>query len=249
MLVNGDSSLIITPGGKTVLIDTGEQDNVLLEYLLDRRIKKVDYLMISHFDSDHSGKAVEIIEKLNVKNIIISKQSEISKQFEDIIKVARQNKVNIIQVQAGDTVKIGEDIYFEILWPKTEKTIKENPLNNNSIVAKITYKDFSVLFTGDIEKEAEEKLLNEYDESILTSTVLKIAHHGSSTSSTEQFIKTVNPKVALIGVGKNNKFGHPNEEVLERLKTYGIKIFRTDEYGEIIITVKINGKIKIETNV
>lgn len=215
---NGDSCLIISPTGKTVLIDTGEQENVLLEYLLDKGIKKIDYLMISHFDSDHSGKTVEIIENLKVKNLIISKQAEFSQEFENVIDKVREKNIKIMKVQAGDIIKIDKDIYFEILWPKTEETIKDNALNNNSIVAKMRYKSFSILFTGDIEEEAEEEIIEGYNEYELNATVLKVAHHGSKTSSTEQFIKAVNPKVALIGVGKDNKFGHPNEEVLERLK-------------------------------
>ncbi len=220
---NGDSCLIRTPKGKTVLIDTGEQENVLLEYLLDRGIKKIDYLMISHFDSDHSGKSVEIMENLKVKNIIISKQAEFSQEFKNVIDKVREKNIKIIQVQAGDIVKIDKDIYFEILWPKTEKIIKDNALNNNSIVAKMRYKDFSILFTGDIEKEAEEEIIQEYNENELNATVLKVAHHGSKTSSTKEFIKKVKPQIALIGVGKNNKFGHPNEEVIERLKSLRCK--------------------------
>lgn len=204
--------------------------------------------MISHFDSDHSGRAVEVIEKLNVKNIIISKQSEASEQFENTIKVAQENSVNIIQVQAGDILKIDDDIYFEILWPKIDETITENPLNNNSIVAKMKYGSFSMLFTGDIEQEAEEKIVEEYNENELSATVLKIAHHGSSTSSTEEFIEKVKPQIALIGVGENNKFGHPADAIIERLNAYGVKSYRTDLHGEITLEVSKNGKIKISTN-
>lgn len=106
---------------------------------------------------------------------------------------------------------------IQILWPKTEQ-IGENILNNNSIVAKLNYKNFSMLFTGDIEEVAERQILKEYSgTNILKSTVLKVAHHGSKTSSIQQFIEVVNPKIALIGVGKNNLFGHPNNDVLKRI--------------------------------
>jgi len=201
--------------------------------------------MISHFDSDHSGKAVEIIEKLKVKNIIISKQAEKSAQFEDTIKAAKENNVNIIIVEAGDIVKVDKEIYFQILWPTTEQTITENALNNNSIVAKFVYRDFSILFTGDIEETAEKAILQEYKESnILKSTTLKIAHHGSNTSSTKEFIEKVKPQISVIGVGKNNKFGHPNEDIVERLKAYGSMVYRTDLHGEITIEITKKGKIK-----
>lgn len=100
-----------------------------------------------------------------------------------------------------------------------KKQIAENILNNNSIVAKLNYKNNSILFTGDIEKIAEKEILKEYEKTnILKSDILKVGHHGSKTSSIEEFLKAVNPKIALIGVGENNTFGHPNDGVIERLK-------------------------------
>lgn len=245
---SGDSTLIKTPSGNNILIDTGEAENIIVEYLLDRKIKTIDYMMISHFDSDHSGKAVEVIEKLNVKNIIISKQAEASQEFENVLKMVESKNVNIIQVQAGDTVKIDKDIYFEILWPENDNVIKKNPLNNNSIVAKMKYKNFSILFTGDIEEEAEKEIVNKYGGNELSATILKIAHHGSNTSSTEAFIEKVQPQISLIGVGKDNKFGHPNDEVIEKLNSYGSKIYRTDVYGEITLKINKNGAIIIKTH-
>jgi len=201
--------------------------------------------MLSHFDSDHSGKAVEIINTLKVKNIIISKQTEKSEQFENTIKAAKQNNVNIIQVESGDILTIDKEVQFEILWPKIEQVITENALNNNSIVAKLKYREFSMLFTGDIEEIAEKAILEEYKNSnILKSTILKVAHHGSNTSSIEEFIKRVRPQISLIGVGENNKFGHPNEEIIKRLETYGSCIYRTDMHGEITININKKGKIK-----
>ena len=106
----------------------------------------------------------------------------------------------------------------------------------------LVYKDFSIMFTGDIEEEAEKAILEQYSDNInkLQANILKIAHHGSKTSTTEKFLKTVSPKIALIGVGKNNKFGHPNGQVIERLKANKVKIYRTDEDGEICI---INSKM------
>ena len=99
--------------------------------------------------------------------------------------------------------------------------------------------------SGDIEEIAEKEIIKTYKKEELNATVLKVAHHGSKTSSTEEFIKKVNPKVALIGVGKNNKFGHPNEQIIERLNKFGVKIYRTDNDGEICISVGRKGRIKI----
>ena len=115
---------------------------------------------------------------------------------------------------------IEKDLYFDVLWPNNEDIIQENILNNNSLVCKLIYKDCSILFTGDIEQLAEKEILNEYKENleILQSTILKVAHHGSNTSTTNEFLNKVNPSISLIGVGKNNKFGHPDNEVVDRLK-------------------------------
>ena len=124
--------------------------------------------------------------------------------------------------------------------------VQENPLNNNSLVCKLIYKNFSMLFTGDIEKESEEKIVQFYkNTNKLNSNILKIAHHGSKTSSSPTFIEKVKPQIALIGVSKNNKFGHPNNGVIERLKSRNIKIYRTDKNGEIDIKVDKNGKYNI----
>lgn len=206
--------------------------------------------MISHFDSDHSGKTVEIINTIKVKSLIISKQPEKSEQFENTIKAAKEHNVNIIQVEAGDIIKVDKDVYFEILWPQTEQTITENALNNNSIVAKLKYREFSMLFTGDIEEIAEKAILKEYKNSnILKSTILKVAHHGSNTSSTEEFLKMVMPQISIIGAGPNNKFGHPSGEIIKRLESYGTDIYRTDLHGEITIKINKNGKIKTSQHI
>lgn len=120
-------------------------------------------------------------------------------------------------LRSGDEFIIEKDLKIQILWPKTEQ-IQENILNNNSIVAKLIYKNFSIMLTGDIEEIAEKQILEEYKNSnILKSKVLKVAHHGSKSSSIQSFLEKVDPQIALIGVGENNTFGHPNTGVLERL--------------------------------
>ena len=194
------------------------------------------------------------MENLKVKQIVISKQAEDSENFQKFIEIVNKKQIKVIYVGAKDStdpcrLKIENKLYFDILWPNNKNLISENALNNNSIVCKLHYKGFSMLFTGDIEKIAEEEILQAYknNTSILNSTILKVAHHGSNTSSTEEFLKKVQPKIALIGVGENNKFGHPNQEVLNRLKTLGCKVFRTDEMGEITMLVNKEGKIKIKT--
>ena len=147
-------------------------------------------------------------------------------------------------------MRIEKNIYFDILWPMKEQ-ITTNVLNNNAIVCNLHYKNFSMLFTGDIEEIAEKEILNVYSqkEKLLKANILKVGHHGSKTSSTKEFLNIIKPQIAIIGVGKNNNFGHPNENVLERLQKLNCKIFRTDINGEISIEVNNKSKYKIKETV
>ena len=252
----GDSTLIQTIEGKNILIDGGGSEfgnfdvgeSILLPYLLDRRITAIDYLMISHFDSDHIGGIFSIIEHLKVKNIIISKQGENSENLKKFYEIVKEKNAKILIVKKGDVIKIDKYSYFEILFPE-DNLIKENVLNNNSIVARFNSLDFSMLFTGDIEEIAEKRLCELYSGTDkLEALVLKVAHHGSKTSSTNEFLEMVKPKLALVGVGKNNNFGHPNEGVIERLENMSCKIYRTDNCGEI--EIKINKReLQIHTKI
>lgn len=126
--------------------------------------------------------------------------------------------------------------------------MSENAMNNNSLVCKLVYKDFSMLFTGDIEEIAEKAILEKYKNTpnVLEANLLKVAHHGSKTSSTKDFLKIVKPKFALIGVGKNNNFGHPNETVIQMLADFEIEVYRTDKYGEIMFNRNNKEKIKVK---
>jgi len=240
----GDSTLIITPTNKKILIDSGGAEtgnfdvgkSTLFPYLLDRGITTIDYICISHFDSDHCDGFKYLLENMKIKNVILSKQYESTSNFEEIMEFAAKKKVNIIKVEAGDILQIDKYVNFKVFSPGEELT---DNINDNSIVMKLEYYNFSCLFTGDISNEIEERLVKNYV-SVLESTVLKVAHHGSKTSSAESFISTVKPKLALIGVGKNNKFGHPTNEVIEKLEKCGARIYRTDLNGEIIL--KINKK-------
>lgn len=142
----GDSCLIVTPNNKKILIDGGEgKTDILLAYLLDRRIKTIDYIIISHFDSDHCNGLVEVIEKLKIKNIIISKQAYLSQEYINIANIINKKRINAIKVKQGDKLQIDKDIKIDILYPTEELEYKD--LNNNSIVAKISYNNFSIMFT------------------------------------------------------------------------------------------------------
>lgn len=245
----GDCTLIVTPSGKNILIDGGGSENydvgknTLLPYLLDRGITKLDYVMISHFDSDHVKSVLTILEEIKVEKVIICKQYESSENYTELLKIIQKRNIFVKQVQKGERINIEKDISIDILFPISAELISENSINNNSIVAKFNYKNFSMLFTGDIEEIAEEKLVELYGKTdVLKSTILKVAHHGSKTSTTQKFLELVSPQIALIGVGSNNLYGHPNANVISRLEDLNAKIYRTDKMGEVTIRVSKNGK-------
>lgn len=141
-----------------------------------------------------------ILKEFKVKNVIIGKQFEKCENYEKFMEIAKDKKLKIYVVEAGQKINIEKDIYFDILWPSSENIIKENSINNNSLICKMVYKEFSILFTGDIEKIAEEEILDKYKNNIkkLKSNIIKIPHHGSSTSSSIDFLNAVNPQIALI---------------------------------------------------
>lgn len=237
----GDSTLIRV-NNKNILIDGGGSsyssewdvgEMTLLPYLLDRGIISLDYVIVSHFDSDHYQGLMYVIENIKVKNVVISSLGQESNEFSEFMELVNKKNINTLNVKKGDVLKI-KNASIEILYPDNE-LINDNVKNNNALVFKFIWKDFSMLFTGDIEKLAEEKILKLYENNLekLKCTVLKVAHHGSKTSSTKSFLEAVSPKIALIGVGKNNNFGHPNEGIIQRLKDINCKIYRTDEMGEI----------------
>lgn len=222
----GDCTFIETPRHKKILIDGGGSlsdydigKNVLLPYILNRGCTTIDTIYVSHFDQDHVGGLLTIMKELKVKNIIIGKQFETCENYERFKEIVKEKKIKVHIVEAGQRIKIEKNLYFDILWPSSNNVINENILNNNSLVCKLVYYNFSMLFTGDIEEFAEKAILEKYKNlNKLQSTILKVAHHGSKSSSIEEFLKAVKPKIALIGVGEKNTFGHPNSGVLERIE-------------------------------
>ena len=179
----GDCTFIVTPRKKTILVDGGGSlsddydvgKSILLPYILDRGYNKIDYIFISHFDQDHVGGLFTVMRELKVKTVIISKQGEVSENYEEFKKIVNEKKIKVIVVKSGDEIQVEKYLKIKILWPKEEQ-IGENILNNNSIVAKLYYKNFSMLFTGDIEAIAEKQILEEYKGrlQVLDSTVLKV---------------------------------------------------------------------------
>ena len=250
----GDSTFIITPKNKTILIDGGGSntgsfdvgENTLLPYILDKGYNKIDLMIISHFDSDHVGGLLTILEEIKVEKVLIAKQEEQSENYKRFLNIVKEKNIPVIVGKRGDKINIEKDLYLDILFPESEQ-IEENVINNNSLVFNIHYNNFSMLFTGDIEEIAEKRIIEITNKSKLKADIIKIPHHGSKTSSTRELLEIVLPKIALIGVGKDNLFGHPSSETIDKLDELEIKTYRTDINGEIMINVNKSGIRRIRT--
>lgn len=178
----GDCTLVITSTGKTMLVDGGGSEDienydvgesVLVPYLLDKNIKTIDYMLVSHFHADHCNGLLAVLEKLDVKTVIFAKQEETYKEYENFIEKAKQNNSKVLIAKDGQTIMLDNSTKLEIL----QAGIKSDNLNNTSIIAKLIYGNFSMLFTGDAELEEEQEVLKNVTSTKLKSNVLKLGHH------------------------------------------------------------------------
>lgn len=248
---HGDSILITMPKNKSILIDTGNVyyqgekkidsgEQTIIPYLLKRGIKSIDFLILTHMDSDHVGGFYSIATTINVKQLGLSINSGKKEEYKEIKSIAQQENIKIKSLERGDRFVIDE-VSFEILMPQKVKEVTDE--NNDSVVVLMEYKDKKTLFMGDLENGGEEFLL-EYEDN-LDIDILKLGHHGSRTSSTEEFIKATSPEISLISVGNRFK-SIPAPEVLDRLGSIQSKIYRTDQNGEIDIFINEND-IEVKT--
>lgn len=228
-LPSGDATLIIGNNNQVTLIDTGDLESSELEnFLLKNGIYKIDHCFITHSDSDHIGGLLTLNEKIKFKNIYLSYYDKTSSNK------LKNLKSNIIYLKEQDIIKIGNASH-KVLWPNS---LLED-VNNNSLVLFTTINEYHLLFTGDIEKETEQKIGNELKKYKID--ILKVAHHASSTSTTEAFLDTVKPKVAVAMNGYKNKFSFPSKIILERFKTYNDILFLNTLYeGSIEVKMKKN---------
>jgi len=233
----GDSSLLRYKD-KNILIDTGgsvfsEFDvgkNITLPFLLKSGVNKLDLMIISHFDADHYKGSKAIIENIDVKNIVSSDTPDDSEFLMDIQK----SKIPFHVLSNGSKIMIDDNFEIEILWPGKNTALKDSG-NNNSLVCLVKANGHKLLFTGDIEKKVEKELIKTLD---LDVDILKVAHHGSKTSTDSVFIEKTSPIISIISVGEGNNFGHPADETIETLEKANSKIYRTDKSGLIRVIIK-----------
>ena len=255
----GDALLIRTES-QTILIDTGDDkyyedgkkgqvNNQLFEALAKENVKTIDKLILTHAHADHIGKAPNIVAKYNVKEVIYNGIPSKNKYLLDTIKNAKAKNITVTKVKEGDKLDFGGGATFTVLSPSADLVAKDTKsfqnngkmdANDESVVGRLTYGSFSMLFTGDAESPIEKDLVAKYGNQ-LKSTVLKSGHHGSKTSSSKGFVKAVQPEAVLISLGAKNQYGHPHQVTLDTYQSQGIKnVLRTDLAGTI--TLISNGK-------
>jgi competence protein ComEC len=235
----GDA-ILIRAGGQTVLVDTGDTGtkDKLVAYIKKEGITTIDKVIITHPHADHLGGMPSILENFKVSQIYDSGQTTTTALYRKYLSLVQSKKIPFSVLTAGTEIVIANDIKLKILAPE-KPFIKDSELNNNSIVAKLIYHDFSMLLTGDAEKESEERMLKNY-KTELKSTILKAGHHGSNTSSSVSFLKAVAPDAAIISLGANNDYHHPHPSTLKKYGEAKAKIYRTDTDGTV--TIDSDGK-------
>ena len=232
----GDAELIITPHGNTILIDGGEKGSGILSYLSKIGIKKIDIMVATHPHSDHIGGLVEVLNSLPVAEVITTGASNTTDLFMDFLTGIENAKAQYVELSSGETFTI-DGITFTAISP--QKTFASDDLNQTSLVLRTTYNDVTFLFAGDAGTEAEQEELTSGFE--LKADILKVGHHGSSTSTSAAFLKAVAPKVAIYSAGVKNQFNHPNPETVDHILAQGTSLYGTDVNGTVIVTVNETG--------
>jgi beta-lactamase superfamily II metal-dependent hydrolase len=282
--INGDSILISSPAGKTVLIDAGDttKGKAVVEALKRNNIQQLDYFIATHPHPDHIGGATEVFKAVKILNVIdngqppsvpaqatptpkqkqpapnpsparrSTKSTSLSQFYDDYKAAVSASGARYETAKPGTKVDLGGGALLTILAPsepfftKDKMTTGGNEANANSIMARLDYGSFSMLLAGDAEEQTEHRLLTK--EIDLQTKVLKVSHHGSKYASSKDFLNRVKPQVAIVSCGAWNRYGHPSQAVLDRLKAANAKLYRTDLQGEITITTRgKNDEMTIKT--
>ncbi len=232
-------SILIRNQDKVMLIDAGtnEAGETVVNYLENLGITKIDYLIGTHPHEDHIGGLDDVINKFDIGQIYMPKIETTTKTFEDVLEAIENKNLTVTAPNKGDEIVLGQATGKFM----TEPILDKDNLNVSSLVFRLEFGNNSFLFMGDAEEENEKTI------SWTKTDVLKVGHHGSSTSSSEEFLKQVQPQYAIIMVGEDNSYGLPTQETINKLNTIGSTIYRTDENGTIQLTSDGN-TIKVKTS-
>jgi len=259
----GDSALVTTPDGSTMLIDGGGRpvfkqpaaavgetfepdrrsigDAVVSEFLWTEGLDGINYILPTHADADHIDGLSDVVKNFRVRAALVGRVPEADPEFDLFLATSREHAVPLITLSAGDTLQF-RDVFIDVLWPTGDANGRSQ--NNDSVVLRIRFGERSILMTGDIETAAEKAILRMGSQ--LQADVVKVAHHGSKTSSTQGFVNATSARFALVSVGRKSMFGHPHADVLERWRASGAEVLTTGKCGTI--TVETDGnKLEVTT--
>lgn len=249
----GDSIFIVFPNGKTMLVDGGGRfdygdnsgfqrdsrsigESVVSEFLWSQGRSQIDYVVATHADADHVQGLEDVVDNFNVRKALFGRASPTDKELDELFARLQRNQIPVERMSRGDIFSIGE-VRGEVLSPVGSDSPGRASDNDQSLVLRIIYGSQSFLLTGDIEADAERQLLSS---GTIASTVVKVPHHGSKTSSTAEFVQTANAKYAVASAGRRSQFGHPHAEVVERWKASGAELMTTSVRGTITFVTNGN---------
>jgi competence protein ComEC len=245
----GDAHFLHFPNGITMLIDAGVADiywdnglNTILPFLKYKGILHLNYLVCSHPHDDHIGGIFTLLNRIRIDTIVVSPYKFNSELYKNLINLCAKKHIPLKYVQRGDQLYPDRSCRVYVLHPNAEFSQSDSydgsECNNSSLVLKVQYGNIGILFTGDLELAAEQSVLS-YKQ-FLESEIIKVAHHGSNTSTSTEFLTQIQPLVSVISVAKKNKFRHPSEKTLQRLCSYKVKNFLTSKEGAIVFEITPN---------
>ena len=237
----GDGIFFELPNHVQVLIDGGPGSGILakLGSVMPFWDHTIDVVILTHPHADHLDGLIDVLKRYDVGMVIESGVSYVTSDYDEWNRLLAQKHVHVVYAHAGERVSLSERAVLDILYPfKDMIGARFANVHDSMVVAKLSYGSSMALFMGDAEKIIEYKLVSSGIE--IAADVLKVGHHGSKTSTTQEFLDAVRPRMAVISVGRKNRFGHPHQEVVERIKNTGISLFRTDEQGDV--TLASDGK-------
>ena len=232
----GDATLIRSPGGRTMLIDGGnssqDADQVIIPALQRWGSQRLDIMVATHPDQDHIGGLERVIEVVPVGQMVLTGQVHTTKTYEQLLTAIRDKKLAAVRARAGTGLDLDPLLTAAVLGP-TDEQVSSDDTNNASIVIRLSYRAVNFLFIGDAEEAEESTILRSGAD--VHAQILKLGHHGSRTSTNQEWLQAVSPEVGMISVGADNRYGHPQRETLDLLTRDRIKVYRTDQQGTITV--------------